>query len=290
MLKNVNTIGIIALSGNCDREKVLNSKLFFENLGYKVKLSKNIFDSNNYLAGHDKDKLEELHAFFKDPEIDLIIASRGGYGAIRLINNIDYNLIKNNPKPICGFSDFTAILAMIYKKTGMITYHAPMACTDFLTQTDNNLTDTQTNFFKTLNEEINSYNADKVYNNRMAEGVLFGGNLSTIVSLCGLDFIPDENFIFFTEDINEPVYKIDKMFQQLFNIEKFRANCKGIVLGEFSGVNNKKWLEDYFEDLANKLNMPIIEILKITHSEDKITLPIGAKSCIKNSILTFSLK
>ena len=114
------TIGIIALSGGVDKNKFEAAITNLEKLGFNVKLSKNIFDKKRYLAGSDGDKLEELYRFFLNPEIDIIMCARGGYGAIRLLNHIDYNLIKNNQKVFCGFSDVTALLLMIYKKTGMI--------------------------------------------------------------------------------------------------------------------------------------------------------------------------
>lgn len=289
MLQKGDTIGIIALSGECDREKVLNSKTFFENLGYNIQLSKNIFECDKYLAGNDESKLNELHDFFQNPEIKLILCARGGYGAIRLINNIDYDLIKNNPKSFCGFSDVTALLLMLYKKSGIITYHAPMACSDFAENISSNLTFTQNNFFQTLKGEINSYTADSVYKSGYAEGVLFGGNLSTVASLCGLDFLPDKDFIFFAEDINEPVYKIDKMFQQLMNIEKFRSNCKGLILGDFLGIDNEEWLSMYLKELIQKLNIPAIYMSKITHSKDKITLPIGSVAKISDEKFSFTI-
>ena len=93
-LNQGDTIGIIALSGNCDRERIQQAKANIEAFGYKVNLSKNIFDKNRYLAGSDEDKLEEMHRFFADPKIKLILCARGGYGAIRLVNRIDYNIIK----------------------------------------------------------------------------------------------------------------------------------------------------------------------------------------------------
>jgi len=293
MLNKNNTIGIIALSGECDRDKVEASKAFFESLGYKVKLSKNIFDQNRYLAGNDEDKISELHNFFKDSEINLILCARGGYGAIRLVNKIDYDLIKANPKPFCGFSDVTALLLMIYKKTGLVTYHSPMACTDFSTSPRERMSEGQervgnftvANFFNTINGEKPTYKAEKVYKEGSAKGILWGGNLSTVVSLCGLDFIPDEDFIFFTEDINEPVYKIDKMLHQLFNIEKFKKNCKGMVLGEFTGIDNNEWLEELLKEIAEGMGMPIISGLKISHNKDKITVPIGIQAEINNLTL-----
>ena len=272
MLNKGDTIGIIALSGACNKESVEQSKVYFESLSYKVKLSKNIFDTNRYLAGSDACKIEELYEFFEDSNIKLILCARGGYGGIRLINKINYNFIKSHPKPFCGFSDVSSLLIMINKKTGMVTYHSPMACSDFAGNINK---PTEKNFFKVLKNEPLSYNGSKVYQNGYADGVLIGGNLSTVVSLCGQDFLPREHFIFFAEDLNEPVYKIDRMFQQLLNIKYFRNNCKGLVLGDFLGVDNEDWLEDYFKELCKELAIPMVGGFKITHREEKITLPIG---------------
>lgn len=272
------TIGIIALSGACDKEKIENSKAYLEQMGFKVKLSKNIFDRNRYLAGSDGDKLEALYSFFEDPEIDLILNARGGYGAIRLINQINYEVIKNNPKPFVGFSDITALLLMFYKKCGMVTYHGPMASSDF----GGVISDfTNENFFKALKNEPMEFIGNKIYHQGEAEGIIWGGNLATVVSLCGQDFIPDEDFIFFAEDLNEPVYKIDKMFQQLFNIDKFKKYCKGIVLGDFLYIDNEQWLDEYFETLP----VPAVSGFKITHAQDKITIPIGKSALLRENVL-----
>ena len=192
--------------------------------------------------------------------------ARGGYGSIRLINKIDYDLIKQNPKPFCGYSDITALLLMIYNKTGMITYHGPMFCSDFYKLDDYTIK----NFGETINNsQTQIYNLNGNDYTKSVEGILWGGNLSTLVSLCGQNFIPQKDFIFFTEDLNEPVYKIDKMFTQLFNIEQFRQHCKGIIVGDFMGLDNQNW----FEDLLNEL--------KITHNTSKKTIPIG-EQCIIN--------
>lgn len=276
------TIGIIALSGACDKEKVLNAKKFFDSEGYNVKLSENIFDKDRYLAGSDEKKLEELHKFFSDSEIDIIMCARGGYGAIRLVNRIDYDLIKRNPKNFCGFSDVTALLLMIYKKTGMVVYHGPMATSDFA---ENGLGMSYTCFLDAISGKELSFNGDKIYKDGSVQGIIWGGNLATVVSLCGLDFIPDKDFIFFAEELNEPVYKIDKMFQQLININKFKQNCKGIVLGDFLDCGNDKWLQEYFAELARGLNIPIVGGFKITHKQDKITVPIGRLARLEGSKL-----
>lgn len=284
MLNACDTIGIIALSGDCDRKKVEQAKANIEDMGFKVKLSKNIFDQNRYLSGFDEDKISELHSFFEDDEIKLILCARGGYGAVRLINKINYNILKSNPKPFCGFSDVTALLLMIYRKTGMITYHGPMACSDFSGVNVNEFT--RQNFLKAVNEEPLRFEGTKMYKEGTANGILWGGNLSTVVSLCGQDFIPYRDFIFFAEDLNEPVYKIDRMFQQLINISQFKKYCKGILLGDFLDTDNDDWLEEYFNELSARLQIPITGGFKITHDTEKITLPIGKYANLNEKVLT----
>ena len=279
MIKQGDTIGIIALGGECEQNLVKQAVQNIEALGFRVKLSKNIYDKARYLAGSDEDKLEELYRFFQDSDIKLILNARGGYGSIRLINKIDYDIIRANPKPFCGFSDITALLLMFYKKAGLITYHGPMACSDFAGVGIN--ISTKDSFFEVINNKFLEFTGTKVYSEGSAGGILWGGNLSTVVSLCGQDFIPDEDFLFFAEDLNEPVYKIDKMFTQLFNIDKFKQNCKGMVLGDFLNVDNEIWLEELFKTFA----LPTVAGFKITHSKEKITLPVGKHAILKGSTL-----
>lgn len=277
-------IGIIAPAGAVDSDvQALKAKEFFENLGYKIVFGKNIFNKKNYLAGTDEEKLEDLHNFFLDPEIKAIFCLRGGYGSIRLINKINYELIKNNPKIFAGYSDITALCTMFLKRAGLITYHAPMFQGDF--GVDEVSKFTLNRFLEVITaDKKQTLKAEKIYKQGNANGISFGGNLSTIVSLCGLDFIPDEDFIFFTEDINEPTYKIDKMFRQLLNIDKFRKNLKGLILGDFTGIDNKNYLEDLFKELSLELNIPILGGFKITHEKDKITVPVGEIATIKDDI------
>lgn len=279
MIKTGDTIGIIALAGKCEKNLINQAIYNLEKLGFNIKLSKNIFSEKQYLAGSDNEKISELYSFFKDPEIKLILNARGGYGSIRLLNKIDYNIIKNNPKPFCGFSDITALLLMFYKKCGLISYHGPMACSDFGEEILSDFT--KENFFNAINNKTSEFTGTKPLIEGSAKGILWGGNLATIVSLCGQDFIPDEDFIFFTEDLNEPVYKIDKMFTQLFNIEKFNKYCKAIILGDFLNTDNEEWLDELF----NSFSKPTVAGFKITHAKDKITLPIGKTALLNDNVL-----
>ena len=281
-LNKGDTIGFLALSGTIESEEnIQRAKKYFETKGYKVVLSENIFDKNRYLAGTDEKKVQELHKFFADPEIKMILCARGGYGVIRLLDKIDFGLIKNNPKIFAGYSDLTAMEAMIYKKTGLITFYAPHAQSDFGVEEVSEYV--EKSFFETLTntDELELFPEkakEKVYFEGAAQGILWGGNLATVVSLCGQDFIPDEKFIFFAEDLNEPVYKIDKMMTQLLNIEKFRENCQGIILGDFLDAGDTEHFDELFFEVGKKLQKPVLSGFNISHAKEKITLPYGSNA------------
>lgn len=283
-LKIGDTLAIVAPAGNIDKDTFLKGIMQLKNLGFKTIYSEKIFEQNKYLAGKDIDKISELEAYFKDKSVDGILCARGGYGSIRLINSINYEIIKNNPKFFGGYSDITALQLMIFKKTGLITYSAPMICSDFGNTPPSEFTINSFLSTTTTNNPIQING--KLLISGTSTGYLWGGNLSTIVSLCGQDFIPDEKFIFFAEDLNESVYKIDKMLTQLINIPKFRNNIVGIVFGEFSNPDNQEWLEELLLEKAQILNIPTIQIPQITHSKNKLTIPIGAIATISNDKLS----
>ena len=272
-----NTIGIIAVSGRIrEYERIESAKKYFEDKGFNVVVSESCKTSHRYMAGkNDKECLDTLHNFFADDNIDAIICARGGYGTLRLLKNIDWNLIKNHPKIFAGYSDITILLNMIYKNTGLITFHSAMPNGDFSQEIQ---LYTEDSFFKTLMGNAVSFKAENSisFKSGNVQGKLWGGNLATLVSLCGLDFVPDENLILFLEDLNEPVYKIDKMLTQLFNVEKIRQNVKGIALGEFKDIENKDFLNDLLQELALDLNVPMCDGFKITHGKIKDTIPVGA--------------
>lgn len=286
-LEKGDTISIIAPSGGVESdENLLRATAYLKSLGYNIKWGKNVLKTNKYLAGTDNERLEDLHNAFKDKGINAIIALRGGYGAIRLINKIDYNLIKQNPKIFAGYSDITGLSAMLLKHSGLITYSAPMINGDFGIKSKDKFT--IDNFFKTVaTTKKQEIKAQTILKEGKASGITFGGNLATLVSLCGLDFIPNQKFIFFAEDLNEPVYKLDKMFTQLLNIEEFRKNISGIVFGEFLDIDNDEWLNSLQKEIVQELKVPAISGLKITHAREKLTIPIGIESAISNDCFIF---
>ncbi len=291
-LKTGDTIGLLSVSGDIrEPERIEKAKKYFENKGFNTVVSDTTYKQNRYLAGTDEERLNALHGFFLDKNIKAIVCTRGGYGVIRILDSIDYDVIAQNPKILVGYSDITALLAMVYKKTGLVTFHGAMANGDF--GEDKISECTEKSFFETLQNykkgfEIKSEGNFKSYFKGKAQGILWGGNLATLSSLAGQDFVPDEKFILFLEDINEPAYKIDRMLTQLLNLSKFKENLAGMALGKFTNVDRKDYLEGFLKEFSSQLQIPVCNGFLISHEKDKLTLPVGAQvefdadnACIK---------
>lgn len=268
LLKVGDTIGILATSGCIeDDTKLKRAVKFFEDKGFNVKLSVNVLSKFRDMAGSDYERVNALHEMFSDNSINAIIALRGGYGALRLIDKIDYELVRKNPKIFCGYSDITVLNAMFLKRAGLTTYSGPMAVSDF--GEDNLCAYTVNNFFNALcNDDYGSLNT-------MQGKRFWGGNLSSLVSLCGVDFLPDFKFDLFIEDLNEPVYKIDRMLRQLMNVKKFRKNIKSLYIGDFLNTDNENELHLLFAETARELCIPFYKDFPASHSEKKATIPYG---------------
>lgn len=131
-LEKGDTIGLLSISGEIrDRNNICKAAKYFQNLGYNTIISETTYKKFRYHAGCDEERINQLHKFFKDPDIDAIVCTRGGYGLLRMLNGINYDLIANHPKIICGYSDITALLLMIVKKSKMVCFHGAMANGDF---------------------------------------------------------------------------------------------------------------------------------------------------------------
>jgi muramoyltetrapeptide carboxypeptidase len=221
-----------------------------------------------------REKADQIHGAFADPDIDIILAQRGGYSAMKSLPFIDFDLIRNHPKIIAGFSDLCALLNPIYERTGLVTLHAPMVV---------NL-DAPTPF--TVNSFINAVNGypEKdllkdapvtVYNSGIATGILKGGNLITITALIHTDWDVDmDNSILFLEDVDEKLHQVDRYLTQWILSGKFKG-VKAVILGDFRGIESHK----VYDILASQmeLNFPVIHCPYVGHVENKITMPVGAE-------------
>jgi muramoyltetrapeptide carboxypeptidase len=293
-LKRGDVIGIISPSSPVsDKAKLDASMSYFEKRGYRVKVGLNAMKERGYLAGSDEERLEDVHNMFLDKEVKLIICLRGGYGASRLLDKIDYNIIKNHPKIFCGYSDITVLQNAFFYKTRLITFAGPMAGVDFYKDISEF---TEENFWNTLTSsepiKINYPDGERLnsYRSGIAEGRLIGGNLSLFSSLIGTNYLPEpEGKILLLEEVGEAPYRIDRMLNQL-RLSGYLGKIKGVILGSFEdcietdpqrkSLNLNEVIEDYF---INDFQAPVVYNLKHGHISNNLTIPIGVNVKINGS-------
>ena len=288
------TVGLIApASPPRSEERVTKSIQYFERLGYRVELGKHLMDGPGYLAASDKDRLTDLHAMFRNKRVKAIFFIRGGYGSIRLLDKIDYDLIARNPKILVGYSDATALFTAIHKKTNLAScFFGPMPGVDLWDKVD---PFTEENFWRTMTSTDSSgilpLREDEgtvLYNNksREVEGKMIGGNLTVFNSLLGTPYQPSfRNTLPFLEEIEEKPRRIDAYFAQL-RLAGLFENSNAILLGQFTGCNEDPdsqtlSLPEVFKDYFGKLKIPVISNLPFGHEDRMWTLPLGAKMHVK---------
>ena len=169
-LNEGDTVAIIAPAGAVEYDEIIKAQAYLERRNLRVKLGKNIFKTCRYMAGDDDERVEDLHEAFLDTSVNTIICARGGYGSIRLIKLIDFNLIRRNPKIFCGYSDITALSLMFAKHSDLITFSGPMAQSDF-----NDITEfTAQSFFNVVSGVQEEYFSTVTYNMGNAQGIIWG--------------------------------------------------------------------------------------------------------------------
>jgi muramoyltetrapeptide carboxypeptidase len=300
-LKNGDTIGIIApASAPQTPEKISRSVEYFERLGYRVELGSHIRDERGYLAGNDSARLADLHAMFFNKKIRTIFMIRGGYGTMRLLQDIDYDLIKKNPKIMIGYSDATALFSAIYKKTGLQSlFFGPMPGVDIWNGFDTFAEECMWRAL-TSNKPIGKLPADideiKSFSKKKyspVEGRMLGGNLAVFSSIMGTLYMPSlkERILFF-EDVGENIYRIDRYLAQ-FRAAGALDSAKAILLGQFTDCNPIEGrpsltLDEVFDDYFGKLKIPILKNLPFGHIPRQWTIPLGAKLKVENNIISIT--
>jgi len=294
-LRNGDLIGVISPASSPDEpEKIEKGVKYLEGLGYRVEVGKNVGKVHGYLAGTDEERLEDLHSMFKNKNIKAIFNVRGGYGSGRLLDNINYGLIKRNPKIFVGYSDITALQMAFLKKTGLVTFAGPMVAVDFSSNKVNPFT--EENFWKIITSskkigKIKNPNNEKFYTltKGRGEGDLLGGNLALLISLMGTEYQPNyNNSVLLLEDIGEDPYRIDRMLYQLKYAKVF-SKIKGIILGRFvdcyikDKTQNSLTLNDVISDYFEKLKIPVIYNVKHGHIKENLTIPWGLKTKINTT-------
>ena len=284
-------VALIAPAGPVPPEKFGPAVRAVEELGLRPVVFESTRRSHGYFAGSDRLRADDINSAFADPDIDGILCIRGGYGAQRLMTQIDFELIRNHPKYFSGYSDITALHIMINQRCGLVTYHTPMPSTELYDGADDYTLDSlkKVLFGEPLGELKNPANLPlKTLVGGCARGVLTGGNLSLVSSSLGTPYeIDTRDKILFLEDVDEEPYRIDGMINHLKTAGKFR-DCAGILLGYWTNCkaehpDRSLTLEQIFDQLIVPEHKPALMDLACGHSLPSLSLPLG-KEIELNSI------
>ncbi len=301
-LKPGDTVAVIAPASGLTQESFDKALQNLESLGLKTKVGKAARGINGFLAATDKERLDDLHWAFSDAELAGVWCVRGGYGAARLLPDIDYDLIRKNPKILIGYSDITALHLAVSQNTGLVTFHGPVAASELSDYTRKHVTNALMNVAAPYKIEISEYNKTQDSNLFKTEtvvagkgrGRLVGGNLSLLSALAGTPFgLADmKGKILFIEDVGEQPYRIDRMFTQLRQSFDMRA-LAGIALGVFEDCNPRtkdtQTLSDVVKDRFGNLGIPVVYGLSFGHIRDQFTFPVGVEAELDAGNATLTL-
>lgn len=280
-------VGVIAPASPTNPEFLKKAIAFLEELGLRVKLGPNVYNEYGYLAGKDAERLADLHEMFADTEVKAIICSNGGYGTGRIAADLDYDLIRRNPKIFWGYSDITFLHTSIRQKSGLVTFHGPMLSSDIGKET---WSDVSAHFISQLfNNKAVVYDESiapmETPISGQAQGELVGGNLCLIVSTLGTPYeIETKGKILLIEDIHEEPRSVDRMLNQLWMAGKLQ-HIAGLVVGDFNDCGPAErqqslTLEEVLDNYIKLINKPTLKGLKIGHCQPNVAVPLGTTAML----------
>ncbi len=282
-------VAVLAASSPSELPRIEEGVRHLEAMGLRTTLAPNIATVNNYLAGTDDQRVEILNQFLRSDQYDAFLFARGGYGLMRILDRIDYDAVARNPRPIIGFSDVTALHQAIAVKVGVGGFHGPMVNLDFY----NGLSpDIERWFFSMLAGDApltHRYDRAQIVVKGTAEGPLFGGCLSLTTALTGTpyDFWIDDG-IWFWEDVNESLYRIDRMLTHLRLSGRFQS-IRAVIVGKLEGCGSEAELDALLRDFFSSLTIPVVRDIPFGHRGDNLVMPIGPDARLDTAEQTMTI-
>ncbi|MGD9158221.1 MAG: LD-carboxypeptidase [Desulfobacteraceae bacterium] len=284
-LKQGDTIGIIAPASPVTHEEIQPAINIIKQQGYNVLEGDHLYDTQGYLAGSDEDRLNDLHKMFRNNNIKAVLCARGGYGTPRLLDKVEYDLIKENPKLFIGYSDITALLLAVFHRTGIAVWHGPML--RGMEGREDNIK-TLLNILSSGGKISLGLEEDNVIKKGKARGILLGGNLSLISALLGTPFLPSfKDSILFLEDRGEALYRIDRMLIQL-KLSGALEGIRGLIAGNFKDCGEKEEIIELIK-VTFSGDYPVCAGFPAGHGKENLPLPFGAEAELDTESLKFNV-
>jgi len=278
MLKKGDKVAVVAPSGGFEAGRLQPGVAWLEQQGFVVKMMPHVFDHYRYMAGKDEARAADIHAAFADKEIKALFCAYGAAGSTKILDYIDYQIVKENPKPVIGLSDSTGLQNALYARSGNVSYTGFLPIYDFKNGLPGPLI-TQS-LLKVLCQESLTAEGGECLRGGQAQGVMVGGCLSVFCYLCGTSYLPDlTGKILLLEDVGEYTYRLELMLNQLRQQPGF-AQIAGVVFGRFAKCEPESpedgTTEDILKDFAAQLSVPVMFNFPYGHIPERYVLPIGA--------------
>tara|TARA_B100000767_G_scaffold93071_1_gene89464 strand:+ start:2287 stop:3186 length:900 start_codon:yes stop_codon:yes gene_type:complete len=288
-LKEGATVAIVSTARRISKKELIPAITILKKRGLKVVLGTSIGAEDHQFAGNDELRTSDFQTMLDHPEIDAIWCARGGYGTVRIIDQLDFSNFKNHPKWIIGYSDITVLHAHLHQ-LGIETLHAQMPL--FIeTKSDATINSIKETLFGEKYEIIIPSEKNNI--NGIASGQLIGGNLSILYSLCGSpSALNTKGKILFIEDLDEYLYHIDRMLQNLLRNGYFEG-LEGLIVGGMTQMHDNdipfgKNAAEIILDICSEYDFPIAFNFPAGHLEDNQALILGRKADLmvnKNGVI-----
>jgi muramoyltetrapeptide carboxypeptidase len=280
-------IGVVSPAGPVHPSDLQKGVDLLESSGFRVRVAPHAYDQRDYLAGEDRERLEDLHAMFLDPEVHGVFCTRGGYGSLRLLNQIRFSVMRDHPKVFVGYSDISALLLAVHAKTGLVTFHGPMV--RGLEKDGGKNWDSLKQLISSPAPFRFSLTGGSVLSPGRAEGPLLGGNLATICHLIETSFLPSlKGSILLLEEVGEPLYRVDRMLTHLM-LSGHLSGLSGLIMGGFEGCGDEGPLRRLFMDRLGGLSIPLLMGAPVGHGEKNRAFPLGLRAEMDTERLVLSI-
>ncbi len=286
-------IGIAAPGGPVRKEAVERGVAYLEARGYRPVLGKNLDRRRAYLAGTDRERLEDLQAFVADGELGAIWCARGGYGSARIVSGLDLDPLRRHPKALIGYSDITVLQSAVFRKLRLATWYGPL-----VSELGEPTSFDEASLWKALSGDEKDLAwpipSSSVVRAGAGEGPLVGGCLSLLVGLVGTPYeAPTDGAVLFWEEIHEEPYRIDRMLGHLRLAGRLK-NLRGMAVGRLidcapKDPRNDLPLRDILETHLAGTNFPVVIDFPAGHCPAKTTLPLGRTVRIDTALLTLTV-
>jgi muramoyltetrapeptide carboxypeptidase len=277
-------VGLVSPAGPVKKEQIQNSLDILNQFKIEYEFGKHAFSDKGMVSASVKNRLDDINHFLKREDIKAIWALRGGYGSMQLLKKFNYSLLEDNPRLFIGFSDLTALQWSIFKMAGVASLSG--LTLTFQLSRNNPYVSIGIEMISGKRNSISGKDLKKrkirTISSGEAEGIFIGGTLSMICSLCGTPYFLDQDeLIIFIEDVNEPLYRIARYFEQLA-LANFWPKVKGVILGQFL-VDEKPLDVISILDSFLPTSIPIISNFPYGHQTKCFPLPQGVRAHFQTS-------